>query len=116
MTTETITTAEIVPSTSKVYKLGGRWYWVTSEHEVLKSGSKFFYVVPQNKDPRYAQIGQAKLKYVHYLDPVLVREATAPVWEWVTKQIERHADAPHCAHHIEFRSECYSCRVEREYA
>lgn len=111
-----IAATEIVPSTEHAYKIGGRWYWVTGfAGATLDTGSRFAYTVPIAKDPRYAQTGRAKLRYIGAYSTVLVREQEAPHWDWVTKQIERQ-EAAHCGRHLEFRSDCYSCRSEREFA
>jgi hypothetical protein len=111
---QAIAHSEIEPSTTLAYKIGGRWYWVTELDQVLPSGSRFVTTVPVAKDPRYAQIGHSRLRYIGGHDTVLVRAQDAPVFEWVTKKLER-LDAAHCRNHLEFRSDCYSCRTEREF-
>lgn len=91
--TEAVAHHDITPSTEIAYKIGSRWYWVTSVEEVLPSGSVFVMTVPAAKDPRYVQAnitgkGGAKLRYVSEYDTITMRAQTAPVFDWVTRRIE----------------------------
>jgi hypothetical protein len=95
MTETTITGADIKPSTSKVYRIGSRWYWVTGENgPAMPSGSRFLVTVPQARDPRYAMIGMGKLRYVQAGEQVAVRDREAPRWDWVTRRCTEQAADP----------------------
>jgi len=88
MTSKAIPTDTIVPSTTHAFKIGGRWYWVTGIDSTLDSGSQFVWTVPVAKDPRYAKLGMAKLRYVQTgRETFQVRAQTPPEWAWVTKRL-----------------------------
>lgn len=90
--TEAIAHEAIEPSTAIAYKIGGRWYWITAvDPDRLESGTFFVWTVPAAKDPRYADLGYAKLRVITSHTTVLVRAQDAPVWDWVTRKIEDKA-------------------------
>jgi hypothetical protein len=80
-------TTTIEPSTTRAFKIFGRWYWVTEIDSTLPSGSQFVMTVAVAKDPRYAQLGYGKLRYVQTSQGVPVRAQDAPVWDWVTRRL-----------------------------
>lgn len=85
--TETVKGSEV--QVGQVVKVGSRWMRVTRNEGELTDGSDylFVYAVPWNKDPRYTPLEKARVLYKEQEYPVRVAEA--PVWDWVTRELER---------------------------
>jgi hypothetical protein len=84
--------AKLAGNRDTVVKIGGRWYWVVEVDDPATYGTScsFATVVAQAKDPRLAgRQGYRKIRVIYPDETYLTRARKAPVWEWVTRSIER---------------------------
>ena len=94
----TVKGADIQPG--QVVKIGGRWLRIVSWPQDSSSDSiRYALVAQHNHDPRMAQFGPARRsatgrwRVVWADHNYLTREQAAPVWDWVTRKLEREAQA-----------------------
>jgi hypothetical protein len=77
--------ADVQPG--QVIKIGGRWLRVTKRDRETSGGLIFVATVKHDHDGRL----DGKLRVIFADQEYPVREQAAPVWGWVTREIERKA-------------------------
>jgi hypothetical protein len=82
----------------KAVKLGSRWYWVqrTEAYDAYngrqfseRTGLGFVVTVLHLRDPRTPAERSTKWRAIYADTEYTVRDEQPPVWEWVTKRLER---------------------------
>ena len=96
MKTGTVKGADIQPG--QVVKIGGRWLRVVEWPADSQSDDlRYALVAAHGVDPRMAQFGPSRrsstgrYRVVWADEEYMTREEPAPVWDWVTRKIERNA-------------------------
>jgi hypothetical protein len=92
MPTRKITTvkgADVKPG--QVVKIGGRWLrivaWMDNGYPM-----RFATVAKHDHDPRMVTSTTGRWRIIHADDDYLTREQAAPVWDWVSRNVQRDED------------------------